>query len=83
MNLGTDMKSFMNENIDPCDNFYQFVCGNFTKNAMFTNYKLASSLTEARDKVSDRLKDSIENSITDNDPETFKKIKNFYDLCLA
>lgn len=73
----------MDLNSEPCNNFYEFACGNFTKNAKFTlGIPFINSIFSVQAKILDQLKNSIENEITDKDPETFKKIKKAYDLCM-
>lgn len=73
----------MDESVKPCNNFYDFVCGNF-KADMPPEEKLtqSSSIHLVMRKVDELLKSSIENGITSEDPESFRKLRSLYDLCL-
>lgn len=78
-----EIRSYMNENVEPCDNFYQFVCGNFTKNANIPDGRLqVDSFNKISEKVMDQLRCSIENEINSTSNHSFKKLKKVYDLCM-
>lgn len=84
IHLGAEMQSYMDVTVSPCDSFYKFVCGNFSRNAVFPNDSTAEigGLNQLVDLTKEKLKASIENNITASDPETFKKIKILYDVCM-
>lgn len=40
--LASEMLKGMNRNVDPCDNFYEFVCGNFIKETVIPDDKVST-----------------------------------------
>lgn len=73
----------MNRDANPCDDFNEFVCGNYVKNAVIPDEDASLSLFSVlRKKVKEELRESIEKEITDKDPKSFKTLQSFYNVCM-
>ncbi|KAJ8664426.1 hypothetical protein QAD02_006088, partial [Eretmocerus hayati] len=73
----------MNRNIHPCDDFYEFACGNYMKNStLAANEFRVDLITTLHEKVMGQMRDAIEKTITKKDPQTFQKISTYYKTCM-
>lgn len=73
----------MDITVSPCDNFYEYACGNFSKNALIPDDQpYINSFVQVRNQVQKSLKRSIEKSIDDSGPRTFKILKSYYKSCM-
>lgn len=76
------METF-DETIDPCDNFYEFACGNFLKTTPLPADKATvDSFSIVRDLVQDQLKTILNEPAKPSEPKPFVLAKNFYHACL-
>ncbi|XP_054269919.1 neprilysin-4-like isoform X2 [Macrosteles quadrilineatus] len=77
------MKMFMDTTADPCDDFYQFACGNWGSHNPIPKDKAAFDTFEVlRESLDTVLKDLLEADPTSDDPEPYVKTKNLYRSCM-
>lgn len=71
------------ENVDPCDNFYEFACGKFLRNTLIPDDKIAvMSFVHVQDKVQDQLRLMISDRSLANESKPFTLAKIFNGACM-
>lgn len=69
--------------VDPCDNFYEYACGGWMKNHVIPNDRsFLASFSILRDTVQVKLKQVLEEDISEGDIEAIVKAKNLYGSCM-
>lgn len=63
----------MDQNIDPCDNFYNFSCGGYAGN---------STLRTAQKIVDQKIQQYIKSAVATNDSFSIKLQKKYYQACM-
>ncbi|XP_055944796.1 endothelin-converting enzyme 1-like isoform X2 [Argiope bruennichi] len=73
----------MDPTIEPCDNFYQFACGNYlSRNTVPDDHYLKSTIQTMQDDMYVTLKKLVEQPVTPNDTEAILKVKRLYTSCM-
>ncbi|XP_031621713.1 neprilysin-2-like [Contarinia nasturtii] len=79
----SNMLSQLDSAIDPCENFYEFACGNFIKETMVPEDKVSlDPFDRVRDLLNDQLKTIINEAPQPHEAKPFKLAKNFNVACL-
>lgn len=79
----SNMLDQMDNNVEPCDDFYSFACGNFVKETIIPDEKVSvNTFSIIGDKLQEQLRTLVTDPILENDPEPFKLAKNLYKACI-
>ena len=69
--------------MNPCDNFYKFVCGKFLDTAVIPKDKTIVYQDDLmNDRIQEQLRAILEEKSQPNEPKAFKKTKDFYKACM-
>lgn len=73
----------IDENVDPCENFYEFACGKFIKNTFIPDDKIAMmSFVHVQDKVLGQLRLILNERSAQNESKPFTLAKTFNKACM-
>jgi neprilysin len=73
----------MDPNVDPCEDFYDFACGNFVKETQIPADKTqVNAFSAIQDKLQEQLRTTFEEPVADNEPAPFKLVKRLYKACM-
>lgn len=73
----------IDENVDPCENFYEFACGKFLRNTFIPDDKIAMmSFVHVQDKVLGQLRLILNEKSTTNESTPFTLAKTFNTACM-
>uniref|UniRef100_A0AAR5P9C4 Neprilysin-2 n=1 Tax=Dendroctonus ponderosae TaxID=77166 RepID=A0AAR5P9C4_DENPD len=74
---------YMDQSVDPCDDFYQFTCGNFIKNTNIPDDKSSvTSFSIISDTLQEQLRTMIEEPLKADEPKPFQLTKKLYKACM-
>ncbi|XP_043285392.1 neprilysin-2-like [Venturia canescens] len=73
----------MNSSVSPCDDFYEFTCGNYANSVPLAPSELRiDPHVEAAQIMTFRLQQLIEEIDETNSPKPFRLVKTYYEQCL-
>ncbi|KAJ8668437.1 hypothetical protein QAD02_010100, partial [Eretmocerus hayati] len=80
--IGKVFKENRNLKVLPCDDFYQFSCGNYLKNSIIVDEDLRIDVgTQVERKILESLKHGLENNVKYNVPGFLRKLAQYYGAC--
>lgn len=73
----------MNSDADPCDDFYDFACGNFIKTTKIPDDKVSvNTFSVINDELQLQLRNLLEGQAEEDEPGPFQLARNFYKSCM-
>jgi len=72
------LKESMNDTVDPCEDFFMYVCGRYLEEKPIGS----SSFAEGAYLLDDRMLDLVSTPGRPEDPEPLEKMRNFYSACM-
>lgn len=82
VSAGRLMKQYMDQQVDPCVDFYQYACGNWAKYNPIPKDKAAFDTFEVlRESLDTIIRELLEQK-NEDDSEAYIKTKNLYKSCI-
>lgn len=83
MRVSAHIKAAINEKVKPCDDFYDYACGEWMKKNPIPKGKLQiSAITELRDKNNELMQEALVSNDSLNNLLPIKKVRTFFQSCL-
>lgn len=83
VNESMNLLSYMDTAVDPCDNFYNFVCGKYLRETVLPEDKSVDlSFYRIADKLNDQIQEVLLEEPQPNELHTVKLAKDFLKICL-
>ncbi|CAF4083250.1 unnamed protein product [Rotaria magnacalcarata] len=84
ISLAADTYNAMDIAVDPCEDFYQFACGNWDKSHPIPEDRnVRSSFESFVNDVVDLYRELLRKPILDTEPDAVRKLKIFYQTCVS
>nr|CAD7261573.1 unnamed protein product [Timema shepardi] len=81
--LASAVLSSMDLNVDPCDNFYDFACGQFIKKTTIPDEKSSvNRFTLISDELQMQLRQIVDEPVKDDDLQPFRLAKDLFRSCI-
>lgn len=81
--IAASLLGAMDLEADPCQDFFQFACGNWNKKHMIPEDRASISTFEVlSDQIQITLKGLLEEPVDERDSEATKRAKDFYISCM-
>lgn len=73
----------LNNSVDPCENFHEFVCGKYIDEPSLSEDKTSEwTLSTAKDEILKRLQLILSEKQQPNEPKSIKLAKTFHQSCM-
>ncbi|XP_052866853.1 neprilysin-2 isoform X2 [Anopheles cruzii] len=73
----------MDQEVEPCDDFYNYACGKFVKETIIPDEKVSvNTFSVIGDLLQQQLRSLVSDEINDSEATPFKLAKNLYKLCM-
>lgn len=81
--VAAELMKFVDQKVDPCEDFYAFACGSFEKNTIIPDDESSvDTFSLLSDELTKKLRILIENSVEKDEAHPFKLVKQLYQSCL-
>lgn len=83
IHAASSILSKIDSSVDPCDDFYQFSCGQFLENTKVPEDKIyVNAFSTVGDMLQEQLKTIITSDVDEKEIEPFKMVKKLYLACM-
>jgi len=83
IDAAADILARLDKSVDPCEDFYDFACGNYIKKAEIPGHKEGvSTKSEVSDKLKKQVAELLEGDIKATEPKPVRLTKSMYQSCM-
>lgn len=83
VHAASKMLEQMDSSVEPCDDFYNFACGQYVEDTIIPDDKVSvNAFSVISDKLQEQLRTIITAPIDDDELEPFKNVKRLYTACM-